>query len=545
MSMIFSLVGGLGFFLYGMKLMSEGMEKAAGARMRKILEIFTKNRLMGVLVGTVLTAIIQSSSATTVMVVSFVNSGLMSLANAAGIILGANIGTTVTSQLIAFDLGEVAPLIVMIGVIMVMFSKNQKVQKIGEVVLGFGVLFVGLETMSSAMSTLKDSPQMVELLGSLTNPYLAVLVGFGVTAVLQSSSATVGIVLLLATQGLLELPICFFIIMGCNMGSCISALLASLCGKKDAKRAAWIHFLFNIFGTAILMIVFSVALEPITAFIEYISGGNISRSVANAHTMIKVAEVIMLYPFMNWIIKLTYKIIPGDNKSENEENLGLEYIGKTGTFAPTTAVLQVTRELERMGNIAIDNLTRAMKALTTMDEKEIEAVYTTEKSIDYLNKEITAYMVNLNQSQLPIDDMRSIGGLFHVVNDIERIGDHAENVADAVMLIKKDQVVFSKEGKQELTDMYEMVKEITKLSIDMFSHGSPEHLQEILDLENKIDKKEKELQKSHVSRLTMGTCTPEAGMIFSDLASGLERVADHATNIAFSVLEEDPEEEKE
>lgn len=548
MSIVFSLIGGLGFFLYGMKMMSDGLEKAAGAKMRRILEMFTKNRILGILVGTVFTAVIQSSSATTVMVVSFVNAGLMSLTNAAGVILGANIGTTVTSQLIAFNLSEVAPLFVMAGVIMLMFCKNNNIQKIGEVILGFGVLFVGLSTMSGAMSTLKDSPQIVEILGSLTNHYLAVLVGFAVTAVLQSSSATVGIVLLLATQGLLELPICLFIIMGCNIGSCVSALIASLGGKREAKRAAWIHFLFNIFGTAIFLVIFAFALDLIVDFIYRISGENISRSVANAHTLIKVCEVIMLFPFVNWIVKATYFIIPEKNTGKAEpadlQACELQFIGKNSVFSPTTAVLQAVQEMENMGSMAVNNLTRAMNALVTLDEEDLNTVYKVEKTIDFLDRRITNYLVDLNQSTLPIDDARSIGALFHVVNDIERIGDHAENIADAAVMRREDNVTFSRQGEKDLSDMLDMVIKITTYAIEMFSHNDTTHMEEIRELEDRIDEKERELQQKHIERLTKGECTPEAGMIFSDIVSGLERVADHATNIAFAILENSREEEE-
>lgn len=541
---VFTLVGGLGLFLYGMKLMSEGIEKAAGAKMRGVLEFFTRNRLIGVFVGTIFTAIVQSSSATTVMVVSFVNSGLMSLLQAAGVIMGANIGTTMTSQLIAFNLSEVAPLFVISGVIMVMFCEKNSVKKVGEVVLGFGILFMGLSTMSGAMSTLKESPAITDMLASLTNHYLAILVGFAITAVLQSSSATIGIVLLLATQGLLELQICFFIILGCNMGSCVSALLASLGAKKDAKRAAWIHFLFNIIGSAIVIAILSVALNPITDFMIRISGDSIARQVANIHTLTKIVEVILLFPFVKWIVKLTYFIVPGEDKKKVEESFELLYIGDDAVFSPTTAVVEVTRELERMGNMAITNLTRAMNALITLDEDEINKVYSIEKNVDYLNRAITNYLVTINHTTLPIDDARSIGGLFHVVNDIERIGDHAENVADASKLRIQDNITFSKVAQEELSRMLDSVIKITTYSIDMFSNNNREHLDEILELENKIDEMERELQQSHVQRLTRNECTPSAGMIFSDIISGLERVADHATNIAFSILDEEPEEDK-
>lgn len=536
---ILGLMGGLGLFLFGMKQMSDGLEKAAGAKMRSVLEFFTKTPLRGILVGTFFTAIIQSSSAATVMVVSFVNSGLMNLYQAAGVIMGANIGTTVTSQLISFNLSELAPAIIMVGVIMIMFCKNVKIQRAGEVLLGFGILFMGLTTMSSSMSVLKESPQVVEIMGSLTSHILAVVVGLIVTTVLQSSSATVGIVLLLANQGLLDIRICFFIIMGCNIGSCVSALLAGLGGKANAKRAALIHLFFNIIGTVIVYIIISVALEPITAMIASISGGNPGREVANAHTLIKLTEVVLLAPFTKQIVKLTGFFVRSDDKQE-EETYHLEFISEKSVFSPTTAVFDATREMERMGHMAITNLERAMNALITLDEKDIDEVYAVEKQVDYLNHEITNYLVKVNQMTLPTDDAQSIGGLFHVVNDIERIGDHAENIADAARSRIERQVDFSDQAKRELSGMLDMVIKITTYALDMFSHNNQEHMQEILELEDKVDEAERQLQESHIQRLTKGECSASSGMMFSDIISGLERVSDHATNIAFSLMDEDP-----
>lgn len=536
---ILGLMGGLGLFLFGMKQMSDGLEKVAGAKMRSILEFFTKTPIRGILVGTFFTAIIQSSSASTVMVVSFVNSGLMNLYQAAGVIMGANIGTTVTSQLISFNLSALAPAIVMAGVVMMMFFKKVKVQRIGEVFLGFGILFMGLTTMSDSMSVLRESPQVVEIMGSLTSHFLAVLVGLAVTTVLQSSSATVGIVLLLANQGLLDIRICFFVIMGCNIGSCVSALLAGLSGKREAKRAALIHLVFNIIGTFIIYVILSVALEPITQFISYISGGNPGREVANAHTLIKLAEVVLLAPFIKQIVKLTGFLVRGEEK-KNQDTLGLQFIGEKSVFSPTTAVFDATREMERMGQMAISNLEKAMNALLTLNEKEIQEVYATEKNIDYLNHAITDYLVKINQTTLPSDDAKSIGGLFHVVNDIERIGDHAENIADAAASRMERGIDFSDQAKKELSQMLDMVIKVTTYALDMFSHNNQEHMEEILELEDKVDDAERYLQESHVQRLTRGECTASAGMMFSDVVSGLERVSDHATNIAFSLLEDDP-----
>ena len=537
------LMGGLGLFLYGMKLMSDSLEKAAGAKMRSILEFFTKTPLRGILVGTLFTAIIQSSSAATVMVVSFVNSGLMNLYQAAGVIMGANIGTTVTSQLISFNLSALAPAIVMAGVVMVMFCKKVKVQRIGEVLLGFGILFMGLTTMSSSMSVLKESPQVVDIMSSLTSHILSLLVGMVVTTVLQSSSATVGIILLLANQGLLDIRICLFIILGCNIGACVSAMLAGLNGKRDAKRAALIHLLFNIIGTILMYIVFTVALEPVTALIQNISGNNPGREVANAHTLIKIVEVVVLYPFIGQIVKLTGFFVRGEEK-KTEDAFQLSYIGEKSVFSPTTAVFDATREMERMGHMAITNLERAMNALITLDEEDIAQVYEVEKQIDFLNHEITNYLVKVNETTLPADDAKSLGGLFHVVNDIERIGDHAENIADAARSRMERGVDFSDQAKRELSGMLDMVIKITTYALDMFSRNNQEHMQEILDLEDQVDQAERELQESHIQRLTRGECTASAGMMFSDIISGLERVSDHATNIAFSLMDDDPIEQQ-
>lgn len=533
------MAGGLGLFLFGMELMSDSIEKVAGARLRRILEIFTTNRFMGMIVGIIFTGIIQSSSACTVMVVSFVNSGLMNLYQAAGVILGANIGTTITSQLVSFNLSKIAPLILLVGVVVMMFTKKEKVRKVAEVVVGFGILFVGLSTMSQAMANMKNEPQVVNLLMSLKNPFLATLMGFALTAIIQSSSVTVSIVLLLANQDLLPLPITLYIILGCNIGACATAMLASMTGKKDAKRAALIHLLFNIIGTVIIYIALFVAGDQIVELIKSISADN-GRFVANAHTLIKIAQVIMLFPFTGWLVKMTYLIVPGeDQKVGYRESYQLKYIGDKVVFNPATAVVEVVKELERMASLAEENLNRAMNALITLDEEDIEEVYEVEKNINFLNHAITDYLVKINQTTLPIEDLNSLGALFHVVNDIERIGDHAENVADAARQRKEEGVSISKEAQKELGDMLEMVNKIIRYAVEMFAKSDETHMQEIITLEDQVDEKERELQKKHVERLTKGECSPEAGMIFSDIVSGLERVADHATSIAFAITTEE------
>lgn len=535
-NILLSMAGGLGLFLFGMRVMSDSIEKVAGAKLRRILEIFTTNRFSGMIVGIIFTGIIQSSSACTAMVVSFVNAGLMNLYQAAGVIFGANIGTTVTSQLVSFNLSAYAPVILLVGVLTAMFCKIEKVKKFADIIIGFGVLFLGLSTMSSSMAGMREIPEVVNLMASLKTPLVATLMGLVLTTIIQSSSVTVSIVLLLANQDLLSLRISLYIILGCNIGACTTALLASMAGKKDAKRAALIHFWFNVIGTALLYLILFAAEEPVMKMIWAISSDK-GRFVANAHTIIKIFQVIVLFPFSNGIVRLSCLCVPGEDRKVNyRESYQLKYIGDKVVFNPATAVVEVIKELDRMASLASENLTRAMNALITLDEEDIEEVYEVEKNINFLNHAITDYLVKINQTTLPIEDLKSIGALFHVVNDIERIGDHAENVADAARQRRETGVTISKEAQRELGELLEMVTRLIRYSIDMFARSDESHMQEVIALEDEVDAREKAMQKSHVQRLTRGECSPEAGMMFSDIASGLERVADHATNIAFAVI---------
>ena len=538
-SVIVALCGGLGLFLYGMKIMSKAIETVAGAKLRHILEIFTTNRFTGMIVGLIFTAVIQSSSACTAMVVSFVNAGLMNLYQAAGVILGANIGTTVTSQLVSFNISKYAPVILLVGVVSLMFSKKEKTKDIAEIIVGFGILFMGLQTMSSSMSFLKEDARVASLLLSLDNPILATIVGFAITSIVQSSSVTVSIVLLMAKQDLLGLPMCMYIIMGCNIGACSTAVLASLSGKKDAKRAAMIHLWFNVIGTAIMYVIMAVGQDQVISFIKMFSADN-GRFVANAHTLMKIAQVILVLPFVKPLVKLASATVRGeDEKVGYRENFQLKYIGSKVIFNPATAMIEVVKELDRMASLASENLNRAMNALVTLDEDDINEVYKVEENINFLNHAITGYLVQINQMPLPIEDLKSIGAMFHVVNDIERIGDHAENAADAARQRKENGAVLSHDAMRELGEMLDMVNTIIRYSMEIFAKSDETHFQDVIDLEDRIDQEERKLQENHINRLTKGECTPEAGMIFSDIVSGLERVADHATNIAFAIKEEE------
>ena len=534
-SIILSMAGGLGLFLYGMRIMSDSIEKVAGAKLRGILERLTTNRFMAILVGVFFTAVVQSSSACTVMVVSFVNSGLMTLTQAAGVILGANVGTTVTALLVSFKLEKAAPVILLAGVLILMFVKKQKISRWGEAIIGFGVLFMGLSSMSGAMSGMKDSPEILHMFASLQSPLMAVLLGTVLTAVIQSSSVTVSILVLLANQGMMGIDICMFTILGCNIGSCATAMIASLSGKKEAKRAAAIHLIFNVIGTVIVFLVLLATVDTFAAALMAFTGNNPGRVVAYAHISIKIFQVVLLMPFIRQIVKLTYVLVPGDDKKIGyRDSYQLKYIGEKVVLNPATAVVEVIKELDRMGSLANENLNRAMNALITLDQDEINEVYEVEKNIDFLSHAITNYLVKINQTTLPIEDLKSIGALFHVVNDIERIGDHAENIVDAAVQREKTGVGFSKAAQRELGEMIDMVNTVLRFSFEMFVKSTEEHVEDIRNLEEAIDEKEKELQQRHIERLSNNECTPEAGAMFSDIVSGLERVADHATNIAFA-----------
>ena len=538
MELILNLLGGLGLFLFGMNFMSQGLQKAAGARLRSILEAMTKNKIVAVLFGALFTAIIQSSGATTVMVVSFVNAGIMTLAQSVGIIFGANIGTTITSQLVAFNLTGVAPFILFVGAVLIMFGKKPMVKKIGEVILGFGALFMGISMMKDSMTDLRDYQVVLDVLSSMDNPLLGILFGTVITVVVQSSSVTVSILLLMASQGLMDLSVCFYVILGCNIGSCTPAVLASLDAKKEAKRAALIHVMFNVFGMVIIGILMAFGMKYFEDFILHISGSDVGRCVANADSLFKIFQTIIFLPLSVQFVALTRRMIPGEDQEQKEYQL--LYIGKQNIFSPSTAVVETTQEIERMGSMARENLQLAMEAFFERNQEKIAKVYETEKQIDFLSHEITDYLVKINQLQLPVVDAKRIGGLFHVVSDIERIGDHAENIVDAAVKSGEESLDFTKKGQKEIQEMHQKTMVILEKSMEMFTTMDKKNLPDILELENNIDYMERQLQQNHVKRMAKGKCSPMAGILFTDLTTGLERVADHATNIAFSILEGDP-----
>lgn len=540
---LIQLLGGLGLFVFGMNQMSRGIEKVAGNKLRSILEAFTKNKFLGLLVGLFFTAVIQSSSAATVMVVSFVNSGLMMLGEACGIILGANIGTTVTAMLVAFRLSTIAPIFIFIGAIMVCFIKKPVVRKSGEIVLGFGILFMGISNMSSAMSDLREIPEVIGMLGTFTNPFLGVLLGLVITSVVQSSSVTVSILVVMASQGLVNLQICMFVILGCNIGACTSAMLASFGATKNAKRAALIHLLFNIFGTILMFILLSFFGNTIENIILFFSGhgtdaANLGRNIAWSHFLFKVFQVIVFYPFMDWIVKLTYVLVPGEDETDGKgDNFKLQYIGGHKLPDPAVAILVAVQEMQRMANMAFENLNMAVDCLINHETEKTSQVFEKEKYIDYLDEKISDYLVKINQNTLPIADANKIAAYFHVVSDIERIGDHAVSIAELTPQLSENSIQLSENSVSELQTMMGLVNKILKESLEMFVLNDNSHMQEIMELEDLIDQMERDLQAKHILRLNEGKCSAQAGIYFSDIVSGLERVGDHAINIAFSLIE--------
>lgn len=530
LSMTMALLGGLALFLYGMKLMGEGLEKAAGDRLKRLLEALTRNPLMGLLVGVVFTMIIQSSSATTVMVVGFVNAGLLDLMQATGVILGANIGTTVTAWIVAgFQATAFMPLVLLIGVAMMMFLKKLKLQRIGQVVAGFGMLFVGMGMMSDAMKPLAESAEFARLMTAFSNPIMALLVGVAVTAIIQSSSASVGILEMLAIQGLVPLETSLYIIMGTNIGTCVTAMLSAVGATRTAKRAALIHLMFNVLGTLVVFIL--VSLLPVSTWIGHINGP--ALQIAVAHTSFKVFEVLCFVLLRKWLVKLVMILVPGEDKQG--EGKSLKFLDDRILSTPPIAVAQICKEIERMGDIAIANLVRAMDAFFNKDSSLINEVEQNEDVVNYLNHEITRYMVAAAQLDLPASDVEQLGEMFHVVNDLERIGDHAENMAEYAKSRIDEEIPFSEDGLAELRDMLDKTVALFKLSMEAFHTRDQHLLPRVLVQEENIDDMEKTLQQSHVDRLTRGACTPRSGMIFSDMLSNLERVADHATNVAFSI----------
>ena len=511
---VLALLGGLALFLYGMQMMSTGLEAAAGNRMKSILEKLTSNRVKGVLVGAAITAVIQSSSATTVMVVGFVNSGLMTLKQAVWVIMGANIGTTITGQLIALDIGAIAPLFAIAGVGAIMFIKSEKVHHISSIFAGLGILFMGMDMMGAAMSPLKESEAFISLMTKFDNPLL-------------------GILQALASTGMIPLSSAVFVLFGQNIGTCITAVLASIGMKVNAKRTTVIHLLFNIIGAVLFTVICLVT--PYVTWIEAMTPGDPVAQIANAHTVFNIVTTLLLLPFGTHMANIAVRILP-DSKKADDEDLRLKYIRPfESSYAighSAVAVSQVRDEVNRMRDMVAKNISDSFDSLVQYDEKLRKKVSEREEYIDFLNKGISEYIVSLMASEMNMSDSRKINGYYAIISNLERIGDHAVNLAEYGDDMRKWEIDFSDTVKEELNEM----KAQCIAALDNLKEVTSENVERILSqaviIEQKTDDMRDKYFKKQMQRLKKGKCKPQSGIVFSEILTDFERMGDHALNIA-------------
>ena len=531
---IATLLSGLGLLLYGIKILGEGLELAAGAKLKVLLEKMTSNRFAAVLVGFVITTLIQSSSTTTVMVVGFVNTGIMNLTQAIGVIMGANIGTTTTSILVSLDIGKYAPIAIGIGVFLSMLTKKTTKKHIGLAITGFGMLFLGMTLMKDAMEPLASSPVFSEWLMNANNPFVAILIGTVITAVIQSSAASIGILQALASQGLIPLHFAAYVIYGQNIGTCITALISSIGTKKNSKRTAVMHVLFNVFGTVIFIIL--TKLLPFTDWIESLTD-NTMMQLSLVHIIFNVVSTLIMFPFADKVlVKLACLIVP-DKKDSSEDDFKLQFVDNLMINTPPFAVAQVSKEVHRMAGLARQNFSIAAEDLLNKSCDHFDEVQHTEEVINFLNHNITPILVKINSLDLSYSDAKYIGRVFHVINDIERIGDHAQNLEEAAKSRVDEGIEISAEGERELREMYETTLKLIDGSIEAFTEQilDNENAEQLSEYETSVDDMQTEFEQSHIERLNAHKCNTRAGMLFINTITDFERVADHATNIAWSV----------
>ncbi|MBQ2803270.1 MAG: Na/Pi cotransporter family protein [Lachnospiraceae bacterium] len=528
------LLGGLALFLYGMQMMSNGLEDAAGNKMKQILEKLTANRFLGVAVGAGITAVIQSSSATTVMVVGFVNSGLMTLRQAVWIIMGANIGTTITGQLIALDVGMLAPLFAFIGVVMIVFFKNPKLHHIGQILAGLGVLFIGMDMMGAAMVPLQDSEAFVSLMTKFSNPVLGILAGAVFTAIIQSSSASVGILQALATNGLIAFPSAVFVLFGQNIGTCITAVLASIGTNRNAKRTTLIHLLFNLIGT-IIFTTLCLTL-PVAAVIESFTPDNPAAQIANMHTTFNIVTTLILLPFGEYLAKLATKLLP-DSKDTSEQRSPLAALaeefhrGNTMLGYSAIHVDVLGQEIQKMLILAKENVDRCFQAVLDVDTETLKQVEEDEEVIDYLNKEISQYISKILVHNNSGENIATIEEYFLITGNAERIGDHALNIGGYVEAIEKKAITFSDTAKNEIKEM----QAICNKAIDKVlcrEEDMTEWLSGIAAMEQQIDDMTVRFRESHLERMRQGQCSEEGCVLYAEMLTDFERIGDHVLNIA-------------
>lgn len=543
---IINLAGGLAMFIFGMNLMSDGLKLVAGSYLKNILERLTKNRIIAMIVGAGLTALIQSSNAMCVMVVGFVNAGIMQLERSVGILMGAKIGTTITGQLIAFNISEIAPLIAFVGVAVTMFAKRPKIKNVGQIIASLGVLFIGLGTMSAAMKPLASEVWFQNLLKQFSNPILCVLIGAIFTVIIQSASASVGVLQMLALSGVMmfpgAFPQAFYIMLGMNIGASVAPTLASLGGRKDAKRVAFIVILFESIGMLFFMILTQI-FPVIFDWIMATSPGNPTRQIANANTIFNLVTVLMLLPCAKYLVQISHFVIRGDDK---KDVAALHYIDESGYQSGTVLIGQIDQEVGRMHALVRENLQASTKAYFDKMKMSNETFEENESAVDFLNKEIIAALIRTNQLGVSEKDATHAGNLYHIVTDLERIGDHAENVLGYALQMKEKKQKFSDKALKQLKELSQAVYKIFDLACEHFAQPSEELYRVIYDLEADIDKMVDKMRASNSKRLSKMKCEATLGLFFNEILVDLERVADHSLNIAqaakkYDIYDEDEE----
>jgi len=534
-AIVFGFIGGLGLFLYGMKLMSEGLQKTAGSSLKNIIEKFTSNRFIGVIVGALVTVIIQSSSATTVMVVSFVNAGLMNLFQALSIVLGANIGTTITAQLIAFKITQFALPAIGMGVAMALFSKDAKKRYYGEIILGFGLLFFGLETMKHAFIPLKEAKDFANLFVFFSvNPIAAAAAGAILTVIVQSSSATIGITIAMASTGLLDFHAAAALVLGENIGTTITANLAALGGSKTAKQAAFGHFLFNFIGVAYMLLFLNVLIHFIDLYtpgaVDFVAADGtkpyIARHVANLHTAFNIINMVVFLPFIHLLAKLCEKII----KSESPKKNKLLRLDPNMVKTPSIAIAQAKSEVELMSRMPIDMI-KIVQSSFKENKSKLKQVKEIEARLDIMNHEFSSFLTLLTQQNISERTSHIINDLTHVIHNLEKIGDHTENIARFKDKMMKKKLSFSDEADKEIENMIDIVVQFTEDVIRFYNNPESIHMLDT-DAEDQIDSMRKKFKNNHMKRLSQGNCNINSGIIFVDIINNLEKIGDHVYNIA-------------
>ena len=554
-SSLFEFAGGIGMFLYGMNTMADGMQRSAGGKMKKLLGYLTSNRLLAIIVGAVITAIIQSSGATTVMVVGFVNAGLMTLVQAVGVIMGANIGTTITAWIVSLgQLGDAAkvmnpsfyaPFLIGIGAFVILFSKKDKVKNAGEIIVGIGLLFEGLTFMSSSIAPYTDAPifsQAFQIVGS--NPFLGILIGIIVTAVLQSSSASVGILQTLALNGVVTTNAAIYITLGQNIGSCVTALISSAGTTRTAKRAACMHILFNIAGALLFGTVGFILFSIYPALAAH----NItSVEISVFHTFFNITCTLVMFPFANLLVKISGLIVRENEKQDDFAELEAKdavaaeiarHFDSRLLGQPSVAVETAKNEVIAMGNLALDNIKYAAEATQKNDQTMVDKVYEIEHKVDLYEKYLTDFLIKVNNLSITQEQQLMVKNLFHAIIDIERVSDHAENIAELAKYKIEHQIIFSEKGTQELNQLWDKVVHCFEEAVKARGTGSRQAIQNVLRIEDEVDDLEEELRNKHIERLSAGLCIPSNGVVFLDILSNLERMSDHANNIVDCIQEE-------